>query len=288
MGFRNLLRKAGEVTKKAIDRAGKEVKWRKKVGEAKREILARFSVQQLKKIAASKGISLVYEDPITGERQRLTTKTEIVGRLARNLSFEEVVDLARRYKVRYSDIVQELEKFRQELFEEKSRKRSEKEALESIYEADEYEAEEVNTEDMLDVFDSLRDFRPIGGFVKDEDDLKNQIASWLAHAFGPNNVQVEVPIERYRVDIVVEDRVAIEVKIASSVSKLQRLLGQMRVYKDYFDDVIAVILDIGKDVDLERYITKLRRDGVRVLVIEGKKTTKKKGKKREVVIRIQT
>ena len=280
MGFKDLLKKAGQVTKKAIDRAGKEVKWRKRVGEAKREILTRFSVRQLKRIAASKGISLVYEDPITGERQRLTTKAEIVGKLARNLGFEEVVDLARRYKVRYSDIVQELEKFRQELFEEETRKRSEKEALESIYEADEYD---VALEDKTSgIIELIKEFEPVGT-VNREDDLKFQLAQWLSARFGKNAVKLEYPFEHGKIDILVNDSIAIELKIASSKQKLKNLVGEVNTDKMYFSSVIAVIFDVGKDIGLDFFVNQIKALGAITIVIPAQ--VKKSGRRQEIIIK---
>ena len=259
MGFKDLLKKAGQVTKKAIDRAGKEVKWRKRVGEAKREILTRFSVRQLKRIAASKGISLVYEDPITGERQRLTTKAEIVGKLARNLGFEEVVDLARRYKVRYSDIVQELEKFRQELFEE------------------------VTLEDKTSgIIELIKEFEPVGT-VNREDDLKFQLAQWLSARFGKNAVKLEYPFEHGKIDILVNDSIAIELKIASSKQKLKNLVGEVNTDKMYFSSVIAVIFDVGKDIGLDFFVNQIKALGAITIVIPAQ--VKKSRRRQEIIIK---
>ena len=270
MGFKDLFKKATEVTKKAVDRAAKEVKWRKKVGEAKREILSRFTVKQLERIANSKRISLYREDPFTGRRERLRSKGAIVDRLASRLSFQEVVDLARRYKVRYSDVVQELEKFRQELFEEKQRKRKEKEILEDIYEAEKFE----RVERELDVFDLLQDFRP--ETVRDEEDFEKQLYQFLRARLG-SKVRRQVPVGDQKIDIAIGNEVGIELKIAESRGKLQRLVGQVMDYVDYFDEVIAVVLDVGANVGLENYIGKLQKLGARVLILEGNLRRKKRG-----------
>lgn len=280
MGLRDIFKKAGEVTKKAVDRAAKEVKWRKKVGEAKREVLSRFTVKQLERIANSKRISLYREDPFTGERERLRSKGAIVDRLASNLSFQQVVDLARRYKVRYSDVVQELEKFRQELFKEKQRKRKEKEILEDIYDADQSVREsESESSKLLKI---ISEFEPIG-IPKSEEDLKSQLAQWLSGQLGKGAVKVEYPFEHGKVDILVYDDVVVEVKVARSRQSLKNLLGEVYTDKMYFSSVIAVVFDIGKDVGLSFFEKQIKSLGAKAVIIPAQ--IKKSGRRQEIIIR---
>lgn len=280
MGFKDLFKKATEVTKKAVDRAAKEVKWRKKVGEAKREILSRFTVKQLERIANSKRISLYSQDPFTGRRERLRSKGAIVDKLASNLSFREVVDLARRYKVRYSDVVQELEKFRQELFEEKQRKRKEKEILEDIYEADEFE-DEFKSESS-EILELISKFEPFGN-PKNEDDLRNQLAQWLSGRLGKGSVRLEYPFEHGKIDILVYDDIAVEVKLARSKQSLKNLLGEVYTDKMYFSTVIAVVFDIGKDVGLDFFEKQIRALGAKAVIIPTQ--IRRSGRRQEIVIR---
>ncbi len=280
MGFKDFLKKVGDATKKVAERAAKEVKWRKKVGEAKREILSRFTVKRLERIANSKRISLYEEDPFTGERERLRSKGAIVDRLASNLSFQEVVDLARRYKIKYSDVVQELEKFRQALFEEKQTKRQEVEILEDIYDADQSVREsESESSKLLEV---ISEFEPIG-IPKNEEDLKFQLAQWLSGQVGKDAVKVEYPFEHGKVDILVNDDVAIEVKVARGKQSLKNLLGEVYTDKMYFSSVITVVFDIGKDVGLNFFEKQIRALGAKAIIIPAQ--IKKSGRRQEIVIR---
>lgn len=280
MGLKDIFKKAGEVTKKAMDRAAKEVKWRKKIGEAKREILSRFTVKQLERIANSKRISLYRQDPFTGERERLRSKGAIVDKIASNLSFQQVVDLARRYKVRYSDVVQDLEKFRQELFEETQRARNEEEILEDVYEADESTREfESGSSRILDI---ITEFEPVG-VVSKEDDLKFQLAQWLSARLGKSAVKLEYPFEHGKIDILVNDSVAIELKIANNRQKLKNLLGEVQTDKMYFSSVIAVVFDVGKDVGLNFFEKQIRALGAKAVIIPAQ--IKRSGRRQEVVIR---
>ncbi|NJE07614.1 hypothetical protein E3E31_03590 [Thermococcus sp. M39] len=220
------------------------------------------------------------EDFVTGERWRLRTKGEIVAKLASNLSFQEVVDLARRYKVRYSDVVQELEKFRQKLFEEKQRKRSEQEILEDIYEADEFEEEFEN--ESSKIIETITEFEPMG-IVRDEKELRNQLASWLSAKLGKSVVKLEYPFEHGKVDILVKDEIAIEVKVADGKQKLKNLVGEVTTDKMYFSSVIAVIFDIGKDVGLEFFVNQLKALGATTIVIPAQ--IKRSGRRQEIIIR---
>ena len=279
MGFKDLLRKAASVTAKALDNAAKNVEYQKRVKEAKREILSRFTVKQLERIASTKGISLYEEDILTGERTRLRTKGEIVGRLASRLSFNEVVDLARRYKVRYSDVVQELEAYKQELFGEKKERKSDSRIVEEI---SRFEDESVSSEGEI-VLRELLEFVPPRP-AKDEKELQGQVAAWLAAKFGVDAVTLEYPFEHGAVDIVVWDSVAIELKVASSKQKLKNLIGEVQTDKMYFGSVIAVIFDIGKDVGLDFYINQLKALGAKVVVVPA--TIKKsRGRRQEIIIK---
>jgi len=280
MGFKDFLKKVGGATKKVAERAAKEVKWRKKVGEAKREILSRFTVKQLERIANSKRISLYEEDPFTGERERLRSKGAIVDRLTSNLSFQEVVGLARRYKIKYSDVVQELEKFRQALFEEKQTKRQEAKILEHIYDADQSVREsESESSKLLEI---ISEFEPIG-IPKNEEDLKFQLAQWLSGQVGKDAVKVEYPFEHGKVDILVNDDVAIEVKVARGKQSLKNLLGEVYTDKMYFSSVITVVFDIGKDVGLNFFEKQIKALGAKAIIIPAQ--IKKSGRRQEIVIR---
>jgi len=98
MGFKDILKKVASSTTRVLDSATTNLEYKKRVDEAKREILSRFTVKQLEQIATTKGIPLYDEDILTGKRTRLRVKSDIVRRLAINLSFQEVIDLSKDTK----------------------------------------------------------------------------------------------------------------------------------------------------------------------------------------------
>lgn len=329
MGFFDVFRKVGGVAKKAADRAAKEAKYRKRAFEikmeikkmedsvnseyekrefeAKKEILAQLKMRQLESICAAKGIPTYRVVIVNGEKKRykIRNKEELIDVMASHLDLEEVKDIGRRYKLRYRNIIESLERWADSAFakleEFKKRKQEElnrykieifgKEAgeIETIsvedtfeeegFEEREHEFEEVERE--IDIFDILSDFRP--ETVRDEEDFEKQLYQFLKARLG-SRVRRQVPVGSQTIDIAIGDEVGIEVKIAESRSKLQRLVGQVLDYTEYFDDVIAVILDVGANVDLEDYARKLQRLGAQVLILEG--NIRRKGRKREIVIRV--
>ncbi|AEY69074.1 putative nuclease RecB family, partial [Thermococcus prieurii virus 1] len=235
----------------------------------------------LRRIASAKRISLYETDPLTGERRALRTKAEIVDKLARNLSLWDVVRLAKRYKIRYSDVVKELEEFRRELFEEAPRSRSEEDILEDIYEEEKEEVEELaEVERVLRAIEEFKPSRPI----RREKELQARLASWLASRFGADAVVEEYPFEHGQVDIVVWDSIAIELKIAKGKQSLKDLMGEVDTDKMYFSTVIAVIFDVGKDVGLDFFVNMIRSKGAKAVVIPVQ-IRRGKNRRQEIIIK---
>ncbi|MFA4663348.1 hypothetical protein [Pyrococcus kukulkanii] len=328
MGFRDLLKKAGEVTRKAMDRAAKEAKYRAKAleikreivnaerkfkeevarreFETKREILSQLKMRQLEAICAAKGIPTYRTKIVNGEEKRykIRNKDELIDVVAEHLSLEEVVEVAKRYKVKSRHVVQqfykwleeanevlkafkeqkqrELEEYKAELFGvEASSVKSidlEEETVSSLSEEEPLGMVEVQTSEP-DVIDILFDFEP--ETVRDEEDLEKQLYQYLRARLGSHVVR-QYPVGDQKIDIAIDGRIGIEVKIAENRSKLQRLVGQVLDYVEYFDEVIAVILDVGAGVDIDSYIKKLRQLGAEVVVLEG--SIRRKGRFREIII----
>lgn len=324
MGFRDFLKKAGEVTKNAIDRAAKEAKYRNKAlgikmeiseaersfqeelrrrgFEAKREILSQLKMRQLEAVCAAKRIPTYHTKIVNGEERRykIRSKEELIDVMASKMTLEEVTEVAKRYKVKSRHIIHQFNKWVEEanaalmaLKEQKQRELDEYKAMLFGAEADDVKTIDLEeeTEESLeaeqeleepyevDILDILQDFEP--ETVRDEEDLEKQLYQYLRARLG-SQVQRQYPVGDQKIDIAIGNRVGIEIKIAESRSRLQRLVGQVLDYVEYFDDVIAVILDVGANVDIDSYIKKLRRLGAEVVVLEG--DIRRKGRSREIII----
>ncbi|ASJ13380.1 hypothetical protein A3L14_11030 [Thermococcus thioreducens] len=332
MGFGDFFKKVGEATKKAMDKAAKEARYRakaleikreiaeaerrfkeevtRKEFEAKREILSQLKMRQLEAVCAAKGIPTYRTQIVNGEERRykIRNKDELIDVVASHLTVEEVAEVAKRYKVKSRHVVQhftkwleeanealkafkeqkqkELEEYKAQLFGEESHEIAsielESETVESLggEELGGYSLEEDNHQPELDVVDILFDFEP--ETVRDEEDLEKQLYQYLRARLGRRVVR-QYPVGDQKIDIAIDGNVGIELKIAESRSKLQRLVGQVLDYVEYFDEVIAVILDVGANVDIDKYIKKLRRLGAKVIVLEG--DIKRKGPSKEIIIK---
>jgi hypothetical protein len=209
--------------------------------ELKRVLLSRFKIKQLNEIASRKGVSL----------RRAKTKDAKIDILARELSFEEVVKLAKRYKIKYKDILEELDRFKSKYISKKAMVKVELRVGE--------------------ILEALKDFKPEP--VRDEDDLEKQLYQYLRARFPDLPIKRQVKVGDYRVDMQVGP-VALELKIPRSATHLQRLMGQVKDYSDYFDYLVAVILDIGVVKNMNKYVERLAEQGYIPIVLKG--TIKKK------------
>ncbi|WP_297518268.1 hypothetical protein [Thermococcus sp.] len=266
MGFKDILKKVASSTTRVLDSATTNLEYKKRVDEAKREILSRFTVKQLEQIATTKGIPLYDEDILTGKRTHLRVKSDIVRRLAINLSFQEVIDLSKRYKVRYSDVTQELEEHRRMLYEENQQKRSEKGILANTREIEEDGFVRVNgkgtktpkkasktkrlSNTKKDEFVNLlrwieKNFRPPA--VKDEHELQEKLLTLLSapeiqEKLGIKSIQKEVHIRRRKIDLVINEKWGIELKVIKNKNRtsLDRLPTQINAYKKGLERVAVI------------------------------------------------
>jgi len=271
-----------------LERKRREVEERITDAEYKTKvsILMKLKMDHLKTICAVENLSC----PSTKRKE------DLAKYLAWQLSLEEVKNWAWRYKVASKDEIRafrEVEKSLWEEFEEFKAERLKKaninvEDSEDNYSFDydklgeEFYEKEDGSDDYdsdYDILNILEDFQP--ETVRDEEDLEKQLYQYLRARLG-SEVQRQVPVGDQKVDIVIGGRIGIEIKIAESRSKLQRLVGQVLDYVEYFDEVIAVILDVKANVDIDRYIEKLRMLGAEVVVLEG--DIRRKGKSREIII----
>jgi len=113
--------------------------------------------------------------------------------------------------------------------------------------------------------------------VIDEKELQNNIRVFLQTAFPNVDVEREAPLKQIRdsIDILVDGKYAIEVKIPNSRADLRNLTAQLEEYQEEYPDIIALIMDneeknLTKDIQhyVERYKSKL---GIESVVKIGKK-----------------
>ncbi|CAD5244579.1 hypothetical protein [Thermococcus camini] len=251
--------------------------------KTKVSILMKLKMNHLKTICAAESLDC----------PRTRRKDELANYLAERLDLDEVKNWAWRYKTASKDEIKAFREVEKALWKEFEEFKAEKlkelninvEDSEDDYSFDYGELEEQSYgEDEVpgepDILDILEDFHP--ETVRDEEDLEKQLYQFLRARLG-SNVRRQYQVGDQKIDIAVGDSVGIEIKIAENRSKLQRLVGQVLDYVEHFDEVIAVILDVGANVDIDNYIKKLRQLGTEVVVLEG--NIKRKGRSREIIIK---
>ncbi|MBI4052897.1 MAG: hypothetical protein HY394_02570 [Candidatus Diapherotrites archaeon] len=90
-------------------------------------------------------------------------------------------------------------------------------------------------------------------------------------------VEPEVPLEHgEKIDMVINRRIGIEVKIAKNNNVLRNLMAQIEEYTNFYPDLIVAILDVGESADLNYYSGKYVEKGAHPIILKGRWTKKDK------------
>ena len=306
MDFKKGLKDLAGKVKKSIDNASKNYQYNLKVKETKMEILMKFKMEDLKRICAVKKIStkkVISRDidpqtfSIIEKTVEINRKDELAERIANKLSLEEVVRYAKKYGVSYQKELEHLRDFEKELFGAREEQEKEDyiprdEIKEKVAEEmEDYENEIAKTEkpkvsrskkDFEELLNTIRDqFKP--ETVRNEEDLEKQLYQFLSGKLSERRIERQVYVDgSMKIDLVVDGKYGIELKIADSAQKLHTLTGQALFYKENFKEVIAVILDNGANVDIDKFVKKLEEYGLHVIRLFG--SVKRLGRKGDVII----
>ena len=306
MDFKKGLKDLAGKVKKSIDNASKNYQYNLKVKETKMEILMKFKMEDLKRICAVKKIStkkVISRDidpqtfSIIEKTVEINRKDELAERIANKLSLEEVVRYAKKYGVSYQKELEHLRDFEKELFGAREEQEKEDyiprdEIKEKVAEEmEDYENEIAKTEkpkvsrskkDFEELLNTIRDqFRP--ETVRNEEDLEKQLYQFLSGKLSERRIERQVYVDgSMKIDLVVDGKYGIELKIADSAQKLHTLTGQALFYKENFKEVIAVILDTGANVNIDKFVKKLEEYGIHVVRLFG--SVKRLGRKGDVII----
>lgn len=282
MGFMGILDGLGKAVKDTAKGITDEVKRREEIRRTKHRILDRFEVSDLKGICNTYGINnpLPYTtNPINGDKyKRDVTRTVWIDHVISNLKLEQIKNYAEKHRIKIYDILNE----------------GKTEAIEDIKPTNVIKTEmpkehkEIDTAISLDGFDSLLanidtrfDLQP----VRDETDFENQLYQHLTANYGKGVVERQVGTRAgERVDLVIGNKYALELKLVSGRSNLRDLIGQLHFYKKTYPNLAVVLADIGAiDIaDINEFIKEYANMGVRSII---KRTTlRSKSKKRGIRI----
>lgn len=275
MGFWKKLSKS---LKEGSEKLADEIKRKQEISRIKRQILERFEMSELKKICRDYGIgepSPYTTDIISGKKSKITlTRNDYIKRIINKLTLDQIKNFSEKNRIKIYDILKEEKKLSKANLID--RKEPEKKVT----------TIEIKRQSELDsILDAIaNEFEPED--VRDENDFEKQLTQFLKYKY-PERIQRQVPTRKGKIDIVIDNKYAIELKIADSKGKLRDLVGQALSYKKVYDDVAVILLDVGKMMhsEIREYTDDYEEHKIKCRVIEGV-LRKRKTKSKQINIRI--
>ncbi len=239
------------------DETSRRRKFKKFERNLKFALLDRFSMSQLEGICRARGISLQVEGK-RGKR-RARSKEELIPKLL-DLSFDELIKIAKRHGIRYDDLLRELEEARKNLLEKKQIDGTEQEIP----------FEGSILDEVLSIIQA--EFKP--EVIRDEEDLEKQLTIFLKLKLGEERVIRQGYRGGKRVDILIDGYYGLELKLADSNQSLASLPTQLKLYSRRLEDVAAVIAIPGNVEIDEEILDILDEEGFKYIVINAEITRK--------------
>ncbi|QLH08818.1 hypothetical protein [Candidatus Nitrosotenuis sp. DW1] len=134
---------------------------------------------------------------------------------------------------------------------------------------------EFEKTDFQIIVNSLKaDFEPEA--ISDEEHLESQMMIFLKAKFPDRKIRRQITIQgNDRLDILVDDKYAFELKVPKARSDLRNLGAQLAEYKEKYPNICSVIYNIDEwnlSQDIIDYVDKYKRDyGVLTVVLDGRK-----------------
>ncbi|MGB7787290.1 hypothetical protein [Methanoregula sp.] len=230
MGFLNSIKDAivnvGERVAESQDRKNVKI-------QIKSKILQRFSAKQLKNICYRYGDGPKdYEkDPFNGEiRKFKLTTPDYIKYATYEIKLEEVKDFAKANKIPISDILKE----EIQLLRDLDKKWNPNQLDETIFGSPENEFLEK-------IIATIENFEP-SRIYRDEQGYHNELQGWMkAHFHG---AIVEHQTGSSRPDIVIDNRIAIEVKGPTRSKDLVTVADKCNRYLQHYDNLIVALFEV--------------------------------------------
>jgi len=271
------LKKVEESIKKTANTIGEEIKTRQEISQTKRQILNRFEMKDLINICKDYGIggpSKYEKDFITGERRKRTvTRKHYIDRVMARLSLEQIKNFADKHRIDTWDIVKKEKKPIRRIEEIKEQPKEKKVTKTEIKRQSEFDSILEDIENGFEIEECIN-----------EEDFEKQLVQYLKYKLP--KIKRQVATRKGTIDLVIDDKYAIELKIAHNKSRLRDLKGQIHDYLKVFDDLAVIILDVGelKRSEIKEYVDDYQELGAKVIVLEGF-LKRRKGKSRQIRIR---
>ena len=272
----SFLKDFGDFVKKGTETISEEIKKRQELSQTKKRILGRFEMNDLKKISKDYGVGepSSYEEDLYGEKsRRVVTREHYIDRIMDILTLDQIKNFADKNRIKIQDLLkEEKSSVNIEYKEEKNFDTAQQEPKVTTIEV----KRQGEFDTILEYIEEQ--FEPED--VRDENDFEKQLTIFLKSKY-PDRIKRQVETSKGKIDIVIDNKYAIELKIADSKGKLRDLVGQALWYKKEFDNVAIILLDVSKlpRSQIKEYIDEYEKQGVKTKVLDGiLKKRKSKGK----------
>ncbi|MGA2130230.1 MAG: hypothetical protein ABSG05_01275 [Candidatus Pacearchaeota archaeon] len=272
MGFWDKVKEVGKTASNEISSfinnvQKRNAKW-KGYKELKLKIVGNSSLSELKEICREYGIKepkLYWVDFYSGKKETLGNPRDLfLNQIIRKMPLDKLIDYGRKKRIPVNEIINEKKKIDEEFGQT-----TEKGIKEGDFELEMGKQEESEDEFEL-VLKSIEGFNP--GNVRDEKDLEIQLKQWLIAKLGSYNIETQYKTEKGDLDIMINKKYGIELKLIENRKTLENLYGQVLKYiKVLGKDNLAVILLVAEYIhnnDIEEAIKDYENLGARVYILE--------------------
>lgn len=288
--FKKLGEGIKETSKKAMDKlqemqenAAREEEKRRIYSRLKRQLLSKVTLTDMKKICKEYGIeapSMYEEDAFSGKRYKKkgTERSIYYDHVMYHVYLYQLIEFAKKRRMKIQEIIEEKNKFDKkydsEVKESKEKKNKLPASEENENEDDEVTQIEitkkkVNTLDLvLEKIEEKFDFDRI----RDENELEGLVMQFLNLVFDDKKIERQYKTPNGNIDIVIDDKYGIELKIAENNKIIENLESQVLKYVRHFgkNRIAVIILKTPKtNVEkLEEYVEHYQTAGAKVLILD--------------------
>lgn len=261
MGF---LQDLGRSLRKIEKNISENIQETQRVNSLKRAILDRFEMNDLKGIC--RGYGIAEPEPFTIDQftkkksSRTVTREHYIERVFNDLKLDQIKSYCHKNRIMIDDLLP------RDTGRDAHKTNHTKEGS-SVSNTSRKESQEESEFDAI--LSSIKnDFEPEP--VRDEKDFENQLIQFLKLRY-PGRVQRQVETHEGKIDLVVDGKYALELKIAEVKSVLRDLVGQVHSYKKVYDDVGVVLLDVKTlhRPEIDNYIRDYEKFGVKTVLLTG-------------------
>lgn len=224
------------------------------------------------------------EDFLTGEKSRRTvTREHYIDWIMERLNLDQIKNFCDKRRIRIWDIVGEKVPEPAPIAVEEVKRPTigEKQGVEELPQVTQMEVKKSEFDLILESI--KKEFEPED--VRDENDFEKQLTQFLKIKY-PDRARRQIDTPKGKIDIVIDNRYAIELKIADGKGKLRDLVGQVYSYKKILNDVAVILLDVSKmsHHEIKEYTDDYGRLGVKTVILRGKLVPKGR-RVRQIIIK---